>query len=700
MASSLDEQDSLASSSERHEERHHKKRKHRKKHKKRKHDKEEDRHHKKHKKRKKHDDDADADEVARRQKRKHHHDNEEDGDEGDNKSFSSGGSISSRSSSNRSSEHVKRKKKKSSKKRKRKKKSRYDNNNNNKSSKNDDFSDDNENQSNVTPLSTKYSQVVTQLHVLLSNYPDLATELPYLLIRMCSGSNISTSQISNPILSSKLNALFYSLGCTMVNDGGDEFTFDDGGRWKRTGSSDNNNNERALVLIKLVRFMLNDHGMTMDTIQQFESRKNSSSIGSSVDNNHNITEAAVATTTTRTRYDKKKQHQDNETSSLVTMLLDTFSSSKNDHDDHQQTNESSPPTPPSASLAQELQSIMQMIFDGEIICLDGLEDESLKLSIEKLFEIIGLVKEEMDEDEEEEEEEEAVDTTTEESNGPSSKEVSYGYTLPPPSTTNDTNGDGNDQDEKSNGLFHRIIKEKLLSSIEATVNYHRDQILKLEKSSRKVVGPVLPTNPAAYNPENYKYALPVDESDEDDGPAPLGSHMAKARSMKAKSHHNLNKPNNTENSATDGETETKREEWMMTPGEHNFLKGVMSSGVIKSRKFKNEKNRGQAVVSSSSAPPEVPMNPMVQQKIDSIMDAHKAARGPSLVEQHRQRVAEEKAAKKAAAAGGKNGSDWNWSKDDLDSGRRVDKNYLHMVMGGASKELKNKFQGSFSTGFS
>ena len=139
--------------------------------------------------------------------------------------------------------------------------------------------------------------------------------------------------------------------------------------------------------------------------------------------------------------------------------------------------------------------------------------------------------------------------------------------------------------------------------------------------------------------------------------------------------------------------ESKREEWMMAPGEHNFLKGVMTGGAIKSRKFKNEKN-------SNPPPAPKPMNPEIKQQVDQIMDAHKAARGPSLIEQHRLQQAEEKAAKKAAGPKGKNGESWNWSRTkDLDAGRRVDKKYLNMVMGGATTDLKSKFQGSYSAGF-
>jgi hypothetical protein len=48
-----------------------------------------------------------------------------------------------------------------------------------------------------------------------------------------------------------------------------------------------------------------------------------------------------------------------------------------------------------------------------------------------------------------------------------------------------------------------------------------------------------------------------------------------------------------------------------------------------------------------------------------------------------------------AAANGKN--EWKWSRDDdLDAGRRVDKDHLGMILGGAADNLKTKFKGGFS----
>jgi hypothetical protein len=80
--------------------------------------------------------------------------------------------------------------------------------------------------------------------------------------------------------------------------------------------------------------------------------------------------------------------------------------------------------------------------------------------------------------------------------------------------------------------------------------------------------------------------------------------------------------------------------------------------------------------------------------MDAIMQAHQDARGPSLMDEHRSKLSKEKK-QKLEAANGKN--EWKWSRDDdLDAGRRVDKDHLGMILGGAADNLKTKFKGGFS----
>jgi hypothetical protein len=63
------------------------------------------------------------------------------------------------------------------------------------------------------------------------------------------------------------------------------------------------------------------------------------------------------------------------------------------------------------------------------------------------------------------------------------------------------------------------------------------------------------------------------------------------------------------------------------------------------------------------------------------------------MDQHRAIKSKER---EAAASGGKK-KDFQWSRDkNLDDGRRVDKDALGMILGGASDNLKTKFHGGFN----
>ena len=69
----------------------------------------------------------------------------------------------------------------------------------------------------------------------------------------------------------------------------------------------------------------------------------------------------------------------------------------------------------------------------------------------------------------------------------------------------------------------------------------------------------------------------------------------------------------------------------------------MSSGVLKNRTFKNEKNRGE----EESFPNTEPVDPRMKAEMHEIMQAHNDARGPSLIEQHREKKAEERMLEKS-----------------------------------------------------
>lgn len=127
---------------------------------------------------------------------------------------------------------------------------------------------------------------------------------------------------------------------------------------------------------------------------------------------------------------------------------------------------------------------------------------------------------------------------------------------------------------------------------------------------------------------------------------------------------------------------------MLVPGEHDFLKGISKS--TRSRNFKNEKMRGQAIIPYADGKSVEQINPEVLKEVHAIQRAYEQSRGPSLFDAHRQKTQESKQQRQ--------GNEWTWSRDtNLDDGRRVDKNALHLVLGGASTELKSKFQGSLGS---
>ena len=489
----------------------------------------------------------------------------------------------------------------------------------------------------------KLDALLPQLHELLRDHPNLATELPYLLIRMSSGSSVNLSQVPDTAVARGMRNIFQTLGCT--SDDNDAWIFDDGGNWNQRGNSNGNGNGKgaALVLVKLTRFLMDDKGITLDAIEQFE-QKQCQLKEDNISKGEDSRCAEAAST----------PDISSEIASLTCMLLDKFQSQgKKDEQ---------------SSLAKELFGILSMMTEKESVCLDGIPDVSLKEAMEKLFLVIGLSKEEMDDE---------SDDENEDGNHDDSKVVSFGYVLP---------------EETSEG-FDRI-KIKIDAAVGACRVTHQKFIQRY--STKRTLGPSFPP-PDASNTVSAFDLQGYSDEDDDIGPAPLGSLMARKRRMKGP----LLSSTALEQLAEDRNSEmihvttgvdpnsslsNQREEWMMKPGEHDFLKGVLSKG-IKSRTFKNEKGGNRDAVV-----PDAPLDPKIQLQVDSIIKMHEDARGPSLMDQHRERKAEEK-----VAAKNREGGDWAWSREkDLDDGRRVDKNHLNMVMGGASSNLKSKFQGSYS----
>ncbi|KAL3811208.1 hypothetical protein ACHAXA_004510 [Cyclostephanos tholiformis] len=385
-----------------------------------------------------------------------------------------------------------------------------------------------------------------------------------------------------------------------------------------------------MALLRLARALLNGVGFTInrveayeqDQLRQLQHPNNCETQFEKPHTNNETHEKGAAM-----KWDEKLQENEEDIRSrkrverMTSQMLDRFDP-KN-----------------STSLANELQGICNALIEGESIQLDGIENEKLKATLAQLFLLIGLEVVEMDDDD----------------------EVDYGGNI------------GNDNTkEKALGYF--LSDSSGVSNINEVLRVCRFRSSggSEDAPTSWVAKPLLSTH--------YDKAQEESSSDDDDGPAPLGTIAA----VKASKRQRLPQIQNL-NSKSGGFDEGGREEWMLVPGEHDFLKGISKS--IRSRTFKNEKMRGQAIVSFSDRNSAEHINPEVLEEVNAIQKAYEQSRGPSLFDAHRQKTQESKHQRRP--------NEWTWSRDsNLDDGRRVDKNALHLVLGGASTELKNKFQGS------
>lgn len=264
-----------------------------------------------------------------------------------------------------------------------------------------------------------------------------------------------------------------------------------------------------------------------------------------------------------------------------------------------------------SSLGQQLVDLCRSILEGECLCIEGLPNDRLKDRLASIFLLCGLEKSEME------------DTDSADDNSRST--VAMGYCLP------------GEKDETVRIKLHTFIDECRRQN---------------EKPHRRVVGPQRPQTGITNNPA---------ASDDDEGPLPIDS----ARRLPVIPSTQLI-DSNGENG---GPNKAQRDEWMVVPGENDFLSSIKSGQSLKSRGFKNQK--------PPTGPVEEAIHPKIRREIDIIKAVHSEARGPTLMSQHRAR--KQKKDEKLIEGEEK----WKWNRDnDLDSGRKVDKNALKMILGG------------------
>jgi len=453
---------------------------------------------------------------------------------------------------------------------------------------------------------------------LLEHHPALASDLPILLIRLGGGTTFDFSQMSVPGAAQGLNAVFAALrpfGVVLQQPQEGGSSGSSTWMWKNpAGMASGAGSE--LTLIRVVRALLDQIGITVPAIEEFENPPKPSA------KEKQKQESIVVDD------DGNGDHRGNDANGIIeqqaTNLLLQFGTS---------------------DLAKELAGLCAMILEGESIALDGLPNEQLRKGLEALFESCGLVLSEMEESSDD-------DDDNQDDGKDNNDSPAKGYGLP----------ESNDRNAKA-------MLQSILQVCENAVS---------SPSPVKPVikGPMLP-------PKDYQDEA---ESSDDEGPLPVGaSKVVKAVSnevVKAKAARRARELECAKHGVEfDATVEgNAREEWMLVPGKFDFLSAVKSGQPIRSRQF-DGKTRGDAAASKKA------VDPKIQAEIRSIRQAHEDLRGPSLMEQHRamkQQEAEEKQ---------KQGKEsWKWNRDkDLDAGRRVDKDALSMILGGAGKDLKSKF---------
>ena len=513
-------------------------------------------------------------------------------------------------------------------------------------------------------------EFASALQTLLSTHPKLSTELPIILIRMAGGTSFNLSSMPDAAAARGLAQVFTSLGRYGVKlDGTGSWMWDDGVGGAGAGAR---RPGTELFLLKLVRSLLDGIGITAEAASSYEERKRREREAVAADQNkmlHRVEEAeggdryqaAMAAAEAESVAEERDDGSADRAKAATRSLLERYAQKAGDAE--------------TSSLPSELGGIVNLILEGESIVLDGIPDEELRGDLERLFTTLGLVKAEIEED--------SGDEDEDDDSGPA-----MGYSLPDDS-----------------GALARVNVLAVLDECRGSLRGEKESG---GAAKKRVIGPAMGPPPgfsASQALQEYAASPAADDSDDEDdeGPAPIGSEMAKRRqrigqsisadAVRVMAEHRQMELADVAAGGTgvpSASVAGGREEWMLTPGKHDFLKGIKSADPCKSRKFKNEKVRagGPNAVASEAGPQ---LSVQQQAEMEAIRRRVEEARGPTLIEQHKQKKAEEK---EAAKRSGRD-KDFKWNRDrDLDAGRRVDKDHLHMVLGGAKEGLKDKFQNS------
>ena len=456
-------------------------------------------------------------------------------------------------------------------------------------------------------------ELVNNLVELFTYHPGMSDQLPILLVRLCSGTTFSLeqSQVREPL--EKVLQCLFPFGVYKDETGSYAWKHDPLLSRSFTVSSTSQHSE--LSLVRVVRSLLDDIGLTASTVLEYEQgrRRNHSQTPTTASSPHS------AETTTESHTDLLK-----DIPRLVHRILTT-----------------------SPKVEKELVEFAEMILQGETVSLDRLKSEQSKGQVSQLFEMCQLKR---------------IESTGEVGIISADNVPIGGYSLPETDSTC----------KKASDSLKLLIQT-------------------CQSKSVRVLGPMRP-------PPGYNERTASDDEDEEGPqltPADHSSNTLDENEIKALARQRLAEVERAKAGLdpsfdpTDG---NGREEWMLVPGQYDFVDALKASGSnMRNRQFQNTKT-------GENDKDEVPqMDPQVKAEMNKLMLAHQQSRGASLMEEHQaEKRRKQEEMQQQEKASGQKSSSWKWNRSqDLDAGRRVDNAALQNVLGGASSGLKTKFQGGF-----
>ncbi len=506
------------------------------------------------------------------------------------------------------------------------------------------------------PPTNSAIEFASALHALLAQFQDMGEQLITMLYRMSSGTSFDLDHVNPTQLRTLLTRLFETL-----RRYGIEQSMEGSWHWlpanKQVILAPAERKRREVALIHLVRQLLNDAGLTMDAINAYEMKEA-----------EDLQKQKLQSQESKFKNASLGSHK---LMQALNNILTTYGSGKSTKEDN-------------IPLEIEIIELFESILQGEAVGLDGIPNERLRCDLEKLFQLVGLEK-----------------VIEEEDDTASTERHEIVYALPEDSE----DGDG--------------CSSKAWNHAMAVQNECRDRAARKPFGNvpalpqRGVIGPAVPTSFSdgvssfPSNLKNHGIVLPGSDKDEDstddEGPAPASSEKCKRRFLIQKRRITKEEAkqlvrSNRQSGAIDAvgkaiDPPNSREEWMLIPGKHTFLEGVLKKGPAVNRQFKNEKTLGRSTQRESTY-----TDPSVRQEMEQLMELNQQrileCGMPSLMQLH-----QEKIARSTQKSDGKK-QIWTWSRqDDLDNGRRIDKSALHSMLGSAEENLKTKFAGSFTGRF-